>query len=279
MMPFHLLLAVILLLTSCSCGNDPNKSRTNSVKIFLVAGQSNAKGLGNQTESPDNTSLPTFEYFTEDNSIRPIKDPVGYAGCYFEAAESGSAWPAFSKRYYELSGDSIVIVQAAKGGSACHKLAETNNWGNWSKDGNLFNCSINKAQMASQYMKTSISGVIWSQGENDADAINSGIITKTEYKDALKDVIKRYRGLLGENVKFYIILTGYNTTTPTKHGSNAVRAAQDEIAQEDSSTFIVYRRTDKFPEFGWMHDAVHYNQQGLNDIGTVSADIIFKSNN
>lgn len=278
-MSIQILLALIILSTSCSKKDEHEKAGGKEIKLFLVAGQSNAKGLGDKAASPDNASLPTFEFFTEHNSIQPLKDPVGYAGCYFEAAESGSAWPAFAKRYHELSGDSVVIVQAAKGGSACHPLAETNNWGNWSEKGNLFNCSISKVQMASQYLKVPLSGIIWSQGENDADAINQGIKTKEDYKIALKSVIKHYRDVLGQNLKFYIILTGYNTAVSTKTGTDIVRSVQEEVAKEDPLTNVVYRKTDQFPELGWMHDVVHYNQQGLNDIGTVSADIIFKINN
>ena len=86
-------------------------------------------------------------------------------------------------------------------------------------------------------------------------------------------MIARFRKTLGYNVPFYIVLTGYYKDHATE-GFDSVRTQQERVAHEDSNIYIIYRDTHLFIEKGWMKDAIHYNQEGLNAIGsTVAAEI------
>ncbi|WP_299824551.1 sialate O-acetylesterase [uncultured Pontibacter sp.] len=270
----HFFLIAFLLLTSCSDTKlKPDGLKTK--KIFLVAGQSNAQGHGDYQESPNLEQYPVYEFDANISDIKKLKDPVGANGCYFEPAQSGSAWPSFAEQYHQLTGDTLIIVQAAKGGSSCHPLAETNGWGNWDPSSNLFACSVNKTKLAEDKLNTKLAGIIWSQGENDADAINKGIISASQYKQSLTKLINNYRAMFGSNLKFYIIQTGYHTASAPE-GFTAVQQIQQEVADEDTNTFVVYDKTKDFIKLGWMKDVVHYNQNGLNDIGRITAAEIVK---
>lgn len=247
----------------------------NNKVLFLVAGQSNAVGQGNKDSSVSCSIHTAFEYRMNDTSFLPLQDPVGEDWRYFQPANTGSFIPAFAKQYHSLTGKQVVIVSAARGGSSCHAQAELENYGTWAAKGNtpLFENAMIKTKQAMQYTGLPLSGVIWCQGERDANGINAGQLTAKEYKDALIDLIGRFRKALGETLPFYIIQTGFYKNH-AREGFNEVRKAQEWVAEHLPNTFLVYKNTAEFEKLGWMKDEIHYSQQGLNDIGEKMASAI-----
>jgi hypothetical protein len=69
------------------------------------------------------------------------------------------------------------------------------------------------------------------------------------------------------------VQTGYYTGHP-RTGFDVVRQEQEAVAAADRHTQVVYRGTTSFADKGWMHDAIHYNQTGLNHIGTAVAEAL-----
>ena len=244
-------------------------------QLFLIAGQSNAVGQGDAKTSTVCKNGTAYEYSIAADTLFPLQDPAGYRELNFERARTGSIAPAFAATYYQLTGSEVVIVSAARGGSSCHPKAELENYGTWSATGRLtlLKSALEKVNGASSKTMLPLSGIIWLQGERDANAINAGQLTADQYRQALQDVIARFRKTLGYNVPFYIVLTGYYKDHATE-GFDSVRTQQERVAHEDSNIYIVYRDTHLFIEKGWMKDAIHYNQEGLNAIGsTVAAEI------
>lgn len=243
--------------------------------LFLVAGQSNAVGQGNKDSSVSCSTHTAFEYRMNDDSILPLQDPVGEDWLYFQQANTGSFIPAFAKQYHGETGKQVVIVSAARGGSSCHTNAELDNYGTWAAKGNmqLFENALIKTKQVMQYTGLPLSGVVWCQGERDANAINTGQLTTTEYETALIDLIGRFRKALGETLPFYIIQTGFYKNHD-RNGFNEVRKVQQLVAEHLSNTFLVYKNTAEFEKLGWMKDEIHYSQQGLNDIGEKMASFI-----
>lgn len=248
--------------------------------LFLVAGQSNAVGMGDSATSVSCEPQTAWEYRLQGDSLVPLKDPVGFAELHFEAARKGSAWPAFAKAYHAATGKQVVIVAAARGGSSCHRQAELDNYGTWDTAGRLrlFDSAIVKTKAAMRKTGLPLNGIIWSQGERDANAINSGTLTATAYAQALTQLIERFRQQLGEGAKFYLVQTGYYSNHPAA-GFDAVRKVQEQLANKLKQVYIVYRHTGDFKEKGWMKDDIHYNQTALNDIGTTIARIIAREEN
>lgn len=245
--------------------------------LFLVAGQSNAVGQGNQTLSAKCAVETAFEYRFTNDTLVYLSDPVGANELYFQKANTGSICPAFAKRYYELNHKQIIIVSTARGGASCHHKAEITNAGTWDISGNLklFENSIIKVLKASHKTGLKLSGIIWLQGERDANAILDKQLSEEEYEAALRRVIQRFREKLEEKLPFYIIQTGYQDGR-SKAGGDAVRNIQNKIAKTETNTYIVYTETHTFLEKVWMKDFVHYNQTGLNDIGETIAEQIVK---
>lgn len=247
--------------------------------LFAVAGQSNAVGVGDSLKSIVPAPNSCFEYVWEKDLLKPLKDPIGTWENGFQPSSTGSFSPAFASKYYELNSKKVVIVQTAKGGSALHPKAETENLGRWDASSIQFNNAIKKIKAAEQKTGTKVKGIIWAQGENDGDAIlPKKLITAQDYKACLIDLIKRFREQLGSKVPFYIIETGQRTDGYEKNkGYGIVRQMQRQVAKEVEKTHIIYDKTDKFVFQNRMSDVVHYNQDALNEIGTTIAANITKT--
>ncbi|MGF6846528.1 hypothetical protein QFZ51_001763 [Chitinophaga sp. W3I9] len=240
--------------------------------LFLAAGQSNAVGQGDSTASVHCTAGTAFEYRFSGDTLLALKDPAGHRELQFEKANSGSAWPAFAKAYHDLTGSQVVIVPAARGGSSCHYKAELNNYGTWDNRGRLplFDSAIVKARAAARKTGLPVTGILWSQGERDANAINAQQLSPDEYEQQLTWLINQFKAALGNQVNFYMIQTGHYLNHPAK-GFDIVRKAQENVARKMKHVFIVYPQTDSFKEKGWMKDEIHYNQTALNNIGAAVA--------
>lgn len=154
--------------------------------LFAIAGQSNAVGQGDSTMSADCSGLPCFEYDVTSNTNKPLKDPVGQKWNLLERASYGSIAPAFAKRMYELVKKDIYIVTAARGGASCHRKAWLPPYNSWDERGGVFDDAKTKIDKAITCCGTKLSGIIWLQGERDANAILDHQLTKHEYKESLK---------------------------------------------------------------------------------------------
>ncbi len=264
----------LLFTITCICLIMLNLS--NAQSLFLLAGQSNACGMGDSSKSNRYCTGNTFEYDVLLDEIKPLKDPVGQIWENLETAKRGSIAPAFSKAYADKSHQKVIMLTAARGGSSCGIKAEMNNYGTWDTSGHLLllPVAVKKTKMAMAKTGLPLKGIVWMQGERDANAINDSKQTNEEFKEALKSVITRFRASLGDNIPFFIVKTGYQTDRP-QAGNDAVRAMQDEVAKELKNVYVVYNDTNLFIEKKWMHDKVHYNQSGLDDIGNVIAQKIY----
>jgi len=248
------------------------------MQLYLLAGQSNAVGQGDSTLSAACPSGAAWEYAAERDVLLPLKDPFGQEELNFQRAHTGSVAPALASALYKLTGKPVVLIAAARGGASCNRLAELNNYGTWDVRGNLalMPAALQKVKAAERKTGSKLQGVIWLQGERDANAINDGKLTAAAYGEALESVITRFRQACGKSLAFYIVQTGYYAGHE-RGGFDAVRQVQEAVAERDPDTFVVYRDTGSFEDKGWMHDAIHYNQTGLNNIGTAVAEAIINN--
>lgn len=240
-------------------------------KVFLVAGQSNASGVGDSKSSPICLPNTAFEYSFTSNSLITLKDPTGIDELGFEKAKSGSAWPAFAKSYNALTDEQVVIIQAAKGGSSCNPDYYPHL--RWDVDGELLKSAILKTQNALALINRPLSGVIWIQGEADAVFINDKKFSREGYKRSLRNSINSLREMFGGNLPFYIVQTGLADGL-NPYGFEQIQLAQEEIAKEVEHCSIIYPFTKLFLDAGLMGDYIHYNQKGYDVVGRSCAHAI-----
>lgn len=247
--------------------------------LFVVGGQSNAVGQGDGTASPDPAQGAAIEYQADTNDIEdPLDDPIEGIN---DASDTGSAWPQFAVDYNTQSGNPVAIVGSARGGTAQVSDADTGN-GNWDDTGTLSSTLITRVNDAITAIEgagdTAIfRGVLWSQGETDAQAIDSSTITKAAYKTALEDMIGRYRAEFGSGMPFWIFQTGKPNSGDTA-GYQDVRDAQTEVTNTDGFTYMASDIQVNFADDGRMSDDLHYTQTGYNDMGAEGADTITTTN-
>lgn len=261
-----------------SCGHkfytfDPSDSTwyappgTIPIDIFIVAGQSNAQGYAT-TGSNLVTTLPGTVFQWYQGILKAGNDPVGNANV-------SSAWPQFGKTYYSLTGRRICFVPSAFSGTSQTAAANTGQ-GTWDTVGNLFDTSIARYNAAIQALRDSgynpiFKGVLWHQGENDANAINSATITQAAYTAAFAKMIGRYRTALGKQTPFYIFRIGVRVSF-SDLGYDSVRQAEMNICNFDSLTTMVFYGAKYFPARGLYNaDGYHYLQAGYNEMGDIAA--------
>ena len=245
-------------------------------QLFLLAGQSNAVGQGDSSKSNLNTCNNSYEYDVLLDSIKLLKDPAGQKWKSLETTNrAGTILPAFSKTMNGLTQKKVVVLMAARGGSSCSKYAELDKYGTWDTSGKLFADAVEKTNKAIIKSGIPLTGIIWMQGERDANAINDGKETGEAFKSSLESLIKRFRNRYGKRLPFFIVQTGYQSGRPNA-GNDKVREMQAAVAKSMKRVYVVYEDTNLFFDRNWMKDNVHYNQVGLNDIGEKAAQYVFK---
>jgi hypothetical protein len=261
---------VILVLILCF------RAGTIAQQLFLIAGQSNAVGQGDSTKSLKCLPGTAFEFDAGINDFIPLKDSAGKPWELFQQAGTGSVSPAFARRLNELSGKKIYIITAARGGASCSKKAEMADYDTWDTTGKLFDLAVEKTRMAEKNAGQPLSGIIWMQGERDANAILAGQMTGNEYQEALENLILRFRKEFGNVLPYYIVQTAFQQDK-APDGCQAVRNAQSEVAKNLKGVYLAYNETGKFARRKWFKDHVHYNQEALNDIGTMTAEFVYSN--
>ncbi len=243
----------------------------NEIDVFLIAGQSNAVGQGNSALSPVPTSGTVLQY--HNSTISNATDPVG-------TANTGSAWPQFGITYYQKTGRKVLFVPAAVGGTtltaeagAAHLPSPVDTW---DTTGTLFGAAVTKANSALTAATAAgytpkFKGVLWSQGEYDADAIDNASITVSTYQTALINLVTRFATEFGKT-RLLIFQTGSRTFDTT--GFQQVRASQQYVAATVEDAYLVHWGAVDFVARGLMTDDVHYGQVALNEMGMLGANYV-----
>jgi hypothetical protein len=243
------------------------------IDVFLVAGQSNASGKGVAASSPN----PQFDtvYHWYPGAFNMVTDEVGNAN-------TGSAWPSFGITWHSLTGRKICFVPSAVESSAQVAAADSGA-GNWDTTGTLYDTAVSNLEnalldIAAAGYTPVLRGILWSQGETDAAAINATTITSGQYTTALTTMVTNFRVNFGVDLPFYIFRTG-TRTDQSDAGYLAIRDAQDAFAYSDPlRNRMVFRNAVDFPTRSLMIDVVHYSQAGYNEMGRIGAETIVSGN-
>lgn len=243
--------------------------------VFVVAGQSNAVGQGSSSDSPDVEADTAYEFkrLSDPNELVTLDDPVGEDNSPRDRqADTGSAWPAFAKTYYEETGREAVYVPFAVGGSEQSEKTGRDADLSWSESGDLDDWAQDKLDEALDFLDAegydyTLRGIVWHQGERDARAIDDGDMDKSDYKTAFEDHIDRWQNEYGSDFKWFVLQIAHEDGSDTD-GFIDVREAQQEVCDEREHVHMASDIQKDFPEDGKLSDSVHYNQTGLNDMGT-----------
>ena len=280
--------------TDGTAGTIDHPRRTSSVAavddridVFVTGGQSNAKGIGDADKSPNPPSGTAYEFENDTGTIVELDDPVGGTDKY--EAYTGSAWPAFAKQYYSKTGQKTAYVPTAVGGSAQVAGVRKNN--HWDAGGarrgaavDIFGRAMNA--LRNEGFQPRVRGMLWSQGESDAQSIDSGDITVGEYKQAFSEMLAYFRNNIRDYFPFWIFQTGKPSTGDTE-GFEKIRAAQAEFPTIERDVQMVSTIQKNFPDNGMiaphqisaeeatvLSHVYHYSQEGYNLMGETGAKTV-----
>ncbi len=269
--------------------------------VFVLAGQSNAAGRGD-TDGPfvEATAGTALYWDPFAMTLKALADPletnlttvigamprVGY----------GSMWPQFAKDYFAATGRGVIVVPAYEGGTALSygaAGAKQSSGEFWGAPGALSSSAliprlVSRVNACTAFLDANsyawqLAGVLWSQGESDAqNGIDLGLTTKAQFKSDFVYLLGQLRANYGNDFIFHIVRTGSFASgipaTPRNDttGFQQVRAGQQEIAREQPNVTLATTSAFNFPLNGKMEDGVHYNQAGLNVLGQSLAQVVSK---
>ena len=160
----------------------------------------------------------------------------------------------------------VAVVKYGQGGTNLHSQWKAGGDGTTTNDGNVyvtFQQRVNSglAALAAAYPNATIElvGMVWFQGESDADLTNS-----VTYEANLINFIADVRATYGAKLRLVVIRLSSGQTALDATGLANVRAAQTNVAAADPLTGLVV--TDSYSE-----DNLHFTAAGQQDIGNASA--------
>jgi len=245
-----------------------------TVDGLIGLGQSNMEGKGSSAASPSvaNGSIE----IRRNGTIQALADPV-------DASSTGSLYPAFANEWFTRTGKPSAVMNSAFGNTSLLPNAS----GNWSPNG--ANRSLATANEFTAWRAISDSSsyhfgqrnALWLQGENDAGTYNGTTITDTLYTSALENLFDYFDDNLVSLDSIGVITIG----TPAASGGAVVDMADSTTidnfskirratalgAAAHSKASVVYEGTASYDGLGFMGDTVHYNQDGLDEIGRCAA--------
>jgi hypothetical protein len=254
------------------------------IDVFATGGQSNAKGIGDASRSPNPRSGTAYEFENATGNVVELDDPVG-TGQY--EAFTGSAWPAFAEKYYSRTGRKTAIIPTAVGGSAQVAGVRENN--HWDAGGARRGAAVNIIDQGMNALRNEgfeprLRGMLWSQGESDAQAITNGQITIGDYKQAFSEMLGYFRNNIRNRFPLWLFQTGKPSTGDTT-GFQKIRSAQADFPTTKRDVQMVSWVQKVFPDKGWiaphqvstqevtiLSHVYHYSQRGYNVMGRTGAE-------
>jgi len=246
------LLILALLLAACGC-TAPGKGRS-TMKVFILAGQSNMAGTARPEELPEQLRTPPLNVYLWRNGRWGPLTPWEQWGPELSFGHAmARAWPQ----------ERIGIVKLAVGGTSLAAWAP-----DWSAEqaaltgnagvGPLYARLMQRVRLALESEGGRVVGMVWMQGERDCRYAAAAAV----YDDGLRALIERVRRDLHEAELPFVI---GQVNPPAEQGypyADVVRAAQERVAGEVPHTALV--STDGLPK---RADGLHYAPSGLEALG------------
>lgn len=247
-----------------------NTGMSLAVDLFIIAGQSNALGVGTAAESP---LSPDGLWINGSNLPIPLSDPLGNVN-------TGSAWPAFSNEWKSLTGRRSAFVYTAAVGASIVAPGT-----GWNSTGGLRSQAVaayNNAivSLANASLELGNVYILWLQGEAEAQTYNGTTITEETYRIATEDLgdyfkaqipIMQTMGLIHISGPTSNLGVAASEMSELHRRTQKIRAAQTLACENNINLTSIYNGSYHFVGRGLSKDGTHYNQTGYNLIGKMAA--------
>jgi hypothetical protein len=225
------------------------------VDVFLVYGQSNARGYAGNT--PGDPTYKTNNVTIWDGTQEiPL---TTYMPTQNDGNSTGNAWTAFSNEYARKTGRKAILANCAKGSQSVAELskgaANTNYSGlvQWGND--IKSHIVNSGKTVGKTV------ILWCQGERDS----ADLTPTSQYKTALETLWTDIKTDIGADL-FAIFTVGYYNDN-RKIYAWAIQAVQRKFAKTNLDSIIAFDDIESLNAHGMKVDGVHLNQVGYNYMG------------
>ncbi|MCR5507065.1 MAG: hypothetical protein K6F34_00085 [Lachnospiraceae bacterium] len=233
-----------------------------TVDLIIFAGQSNMSGNGgNAALAPVVGPGQGYEYrpSSAPNALFPLVEPFGrYERGYISDSpeyQNGTLVSAFVSTYYSKTGVPVVAVPATHGGT------DSGYWANDATKADLLSRFVKaNTYLTSNNFNVRHKYLVFLQGESDAvKGINS-----FDYKNNLSSA---FQPLFANGLEqVFIITPGY--AIDGIYSYEEVYKAQVELCDSSDLFTLGSALLHKLAPGAYLADAVHYNQNGLNLVGS-----------
>jgi hypothetical protein len=242
------------------------------VRVFLQGGQSNSEGRADPAQLPAGLQLPQDDvdfYYYADNALTKLR-PATNGGTQFGPEITFGR--RLSDRLCRDASNRVAVVKYSVGGSNLHTQWKAGGDATTAGDGPYYvnwqnTVAAGLAALAANYpyAEITVEGMIWMQGESDADTAEHG----AAYDANLTALIADIRLTLGLPRLPFVIGRIGQSSLHGRSGYAAVRVAQAVVAARNSWTGWI--DTDGF---SLKSDNLHFDGPGQMAMGYAFADAV-----
>ena len=234
--------------------------KKENVWVFIMAGQSNMAGRG-VVEPEDTIPDKRVLSINRNGEIIIAKEPLHF----YEPERTGlDCGLSFAKALITKIPDSVsvLIIPTAVGGSSIRQWLGDSAFRNVK----LFSNFVSKVEIAKR--NGVIKGILWHQGESDANEINIPL-----HKQRLHLLFSKFRIVVGNN-ELPILLGELGSFSGNRDNFNLINKSIHEFAAEDKNSSVIL--TGDLKDKG---DQLHFNSEGLRTMGKRFAEAWLKKFN
>jgi hypothetical protein len=244
----------------------PNKEL---VDVFIIYGQSNAKGSANATTGRQGITDKALYWSLDSQDLLPLTytiESTSTFGGEVAYTSSGHAWGAFANKYAQLTGRRMVFVPGAIGGTSIAELSKDNPSGIYSALKTEYDKAI--AEIEVNDWEVGSVCVLWHHGETN----QASSLTYAEYKPLLETLMADMLTDFDYN-RWLAALVGLppSRTEVQVHG---VRNSQIDVFDADPRATVAFWNFKNFTVNNGLlqSDDTHATQRGYNVMGRVMAE-------
>lgn len=266
---FHNLVRSLLIAVAVAATTDVRVLQAETVRVFLLAGQSNMEGLGQNSQLSGALAAPL-------PGVKIWRDDVG-AGRGFVDLEPGFGSGTgrtgggsrfgpelgFGHRLAEaFPGETIYLVKYAVGGTNLHEQWNPETGAHFETFAEVTSRAL--GELDSLGVDFTLEAMLWTQGERDTRFVNMA----DAYEENLPAFIEAVRiDQHAPEMPFFLSRLSSQQTDLPAATLATVRAAQQATAAADPLAIMI--DTDAF---GMGTDNLHFNTAGMLALGEAFAD-------
>ena len=225
-----------------------NSINKENVWVFIMAGQSNMAGRG-IVEPEDTVSDKRIFSINKDEQIITAKEPLHF----YEPERTGlDCGFSFAKTLITKIPDSIsvLIIPTAVGGSSIRQWLGDSVFRNVK----LFSNFLAKVEIAKQ--NGIIKGILWHQGESDANEKNIPL-----HKERLHLLFSKFRSAIGNN-ELPVLIGELGSFSNNPSDFNLINKAIHDYAAEDKNSRVISTK-----DLNDKGDHLHFDSEGQRTMG------------